>query len=165
MKKSVGVVLGNGTSRSKFDLKGDYILGCNIPNKEFKVDATVICDEEIVWILKENIKLINVPIIISNKAFEKMKELKILGGFNIIKVFQVKDWYSAAHYATEYLIELKYDDIHVWGCDSIFTDDISSTTDNYISKKDIKNAKFISNWRRIWHDFIEKYPGIKIYKS
>jgi hypothetical protein len=53
----IGVVLGNGPSRAHYDRKGEIVLGCNIPNEQFSVDATVICDEEIAWILKNDFTL------------------------------------------------------------------------------------------------------------
>ena len=71
----IGVVLGNGPSKDAYDRSGDFVLGCNIPSSEFSVDATVICDEEIVWVLKNDLTLIQIPVIISTKVYEKMKEI------------------------------------------------------------------------------------------
>jgi hypothetical protein len=107
----LGVVLGNGPSKRLYDRSGDFTLGCNIPGPEFSVDATVICDEEIIWILKNDPTVIDCPIIISNKAYEKLKELRLDNHFVIHHVFKVKEWYNTAHYAADYLAE--------FGCDEI----------------------------------------------
>jgi hypothetical protein len=157
----LGVVLGNGPSKQYFDRKGDYIVGCNIPGDEFSVDATVICDEEIVWVLKNDSSLITCPVIVSTKAYEKMKELRIDGNFYIHHVFETKDWYNSAHYAAEFLLGFGCDELNVWGCDSIFTDDISSTTDVYV-KKESDTMRFVKKWRGVWHDIFERYPTANI---
>lgn len=157
----LGVVLGNGPSKEYFDRKGDYVVGCNIPGDEFSVDATVICDEEIVWVLKNDPSLIECPVIVSTKAYEKMKELRIDGHFDIHHVFDVKDWHNSAHYAAEFLLEFGCDELNVWGCDSIFKDDISSTTDVFV-KKTPDTERFVKHWRKVWNSIFERYPNVNI---
>lgn len=157
-----GVVLGNGPSRKYYDRSGDFVLGCNIPNDQFSVDATVICDEEIVWVLKADLTLIQVPVIISKKVFEKMKELKIVDNFNIHHVFTPKDWYSTAHYAAEYLLDFGCSEVDVWGCDSFFENNIASETDKYVPKQDTVGDRFTRQWRQVWFDFVHKYGQERI---
>lgn len=157
----LGVILGNGPSREYYDRKGDFVLGCNIPGDDFSVDATVICDEEIVWILKSDPTLIEVPIIVSTKAWEKMKELRIDNLFTIHHVFKPKEWYNTAHYAAEFLAEYGCGEVSIWGCDSIFKNDISSTTDKYVYKEDTTGDRFTKHWRRVWNDIFDSYSTIK----
>jgi hypothetical protein len=157
----IGVVLGNGPSKHLYDRSGDFTLGCNIPGKEFSVDATVICDEEIIWILKNDPTVIDCPLIISNKAFEKLKELRLEKHFVIHHVFKAREWYNTAHYAAEYLAEFGCDQIDVWGCDSIFENNISSTTDVYVKKEDTVGDRFTRQWRRIWNEIFDSHSNIK----
>lgn len=156
----LGTILGNGPSRSSYTREGDYVIGCNIPGKDFSVDATVICDEEIVWVLAADPFLVTVPLIVSTKAFEKLKELKIVQHYDIIQVFRPKDWYNSAHYAADFLAEQGCDEIHIWGCDSIFEQTISSETDSYISKEYMDKSRFIKHWRWAWNDIIANNPNI-----
>ena len=160
----IGSILGNGPSRSRFDRVGDFVLGCNIPTDDFSVDATVICDEEIVWILKNDLTLIQVPVIISTKVFEKMKELDIVQHFTIHHVFKPKDWHNAAHYAADYLMEYGCDEIHVWGCDSIFEQDITSTTDKIVAKN-MDSDRFIRHWRKVWDDKFDSDIKFIVYRN
>ena len=143
----IGVVLGNGPSKKAYDRSGDFVLGCNIPSDNFSVDATVICDEEIVWVLKNDLTLIQVPVIISTKVYEKMKELGIVEHFHIHHVFKPRDWHNAAHYAADYLINYGCDELHIWGCDSIFQDSVESTTSEHVVKQTTGDDRFIRNWR------------------
>jgi hypothetical protein len=157
----LGVILGNGPSKHLFDRSGDFVIGCNIPGDTFSVDATVIADEEIVWILKSNPNIIQCPIIVSTKAWEKMKELRIDDQFTILHVFKPKEWYNAAHYAADFLLEFgECDGINIWGCDSIFQDNIESTTDQFVKKENPADMKFIRNWRRIWNDIFDQNPNV-----
>lgn len=148
----IGVVLGNGPSKQLYDRSGDFIVGCNIPTDDYSVDATVICDVEVVWILKDNPDLIvDTPLIISTNVFEKMKELRIVDDYIILNVFKPRDWYNSGHYAAQYLIDNGCSDIHVWGCDSIFESTLDSSTDQHI-EKNMDKERFIKNWRRIWEE-------------
>jgi hypothetical protein len=156
----IGVVLGNGPSKKEYDRSGDLVIGCNIPTKDFSVDATVICDEEIVWVLKNNLTLIDVPVIISTKVYEKMKELKIVDNFQVVSVFKPSDWHNAAHYAADRLIDLGCTEIHIWGCDSIFEDDIESETSQHVEKHHKGDARFIKNWRRVWLEKKQNNPNV-----
>lgn len=156
----LGVVLGNGPSKNSYDRTGDFVIGCNIPSEEYSVDATVICDEEIAWILKNDFTLIDVPVIISTKVFEKFKEFKIDQHFTILHVFSPKDWYNAAHYAAEFLIRNECDEIHLWGCDSIFSNTVSSTTGKLIPQTTNGDDRFIRNWRRVWNEIHVNNPNV-----
>ena len=157
----IGVVLGNGPSKDAYDRSGDFVLGCNIPSSEFSVDATVICDEEIVWVLKNDLTLIQVPVIISTKVYEKLKEFRIVDHFEILDVFKPKEWYNAAHYAAEFLIKnTDCTDIHLWGCDSIFENTVSSTTGKLIQQTTVGDTRFIKNWRRVWNEMHIANPSV-----
>jgi len=156
----IGVVLGNGPSKKEYDRSGDLVIGCNIPTKDFSVDATVICDEEIVWVLKNNLTLIDVPVIISTKVYEKMKDLRIENQFQIVNVFKPSDWHNAAHYAADRLIDLGCTEIHIWGCDSIFEDFIDSDTSTYVEKHHKGDDRFIRNWRRVWLEKKQNNPNV-----
>lgn len=156
----IGVVLGNGPSNQSYDRSGDFVLGCNIPNERFSVDATVVCDEEIIWILKSDPSLITCPLILSTKAYEKLKELRLEDKFVIHHVFKPKEWYNTAHYAAEYLAEFGCSHINIWGCDSIFENDISSSTDAYVKKEDKVGDRFTKQWRRIWNDIFASYSNV-----
>lgn len=153
-------ILGNGPSRHMYDSTAEFVVGCNIPNDDFKVDATVISDVEIVWILKENPELVKVPVIISTKVFEKMKELKIVSNYTVLMVFKPQDWHNSAHYAAHYLAsEVKATTIDVWGCDSIVSleSDLTSDTDVFVPKPETHNYKLILNWNKVWQALIASY--------
>jgi hypothetical protein len=154
-------ILGNGPSKHLYDFTAEYVIGCNIPSEDIKIDATVISDIEIVWILKENPNLVQVPVIISDKVFEKMKELKIVSNYTILLVFKPQDWHNSAHYAAHYLsTEKKATTIDVWGCDSLVTEDLTSSTDEYVPKPETHNSKLITNWNKVWKALMLSYEEV-----
>lgn len=164
---TTGVIVGNGASKiiyknlPKSYQTGKFILGCNIPDADIYVDATVICDVEIIFILKNYLNLVSVPVILSTQAFSKMKELGIVRYFEILHVFNPKEWHNCGHYGAEYLINTDHNQIEIFGCDSIFEDTIASSTDDYVPKENKTHQGFIDNWRIVWKKMFVDYPDVK----
>ena len=99
--------------------------------------------------LKNDFTLIQIPVIISTVVYEKMKEFRIVESFTILNVFKPKEWHNAAHYAADYLMTKEVEEIQIYGCDSIFENDLSSVTDEKIEKK-MDSDRFIRQWRKVW---------------
>lgn len=155
---TTGAVLGNGPSRDMFNFQADCVIGCNIPGEGFSVDATVITDVEVVWVLKNNPELINCPLILSTTAYEKMKQLNIDDQFEINHIFKPRPWYTSGHYATLFLTNiLGCEIIHIWGCDSYFKDDASSITDQLVPKS---GDLFYKQWRNSWDTIFKSNPSV-----
>jgi len=47
--------------------------------------------------------------------------------------------------------------VHIWGCDSLWSDDISSSTDTYIPSKGCNNS-INELWRNQWDYLISQNP-------
>lgn len=155
-----GAVLGNGPSRDLYDYSAEVVIGCNIPGEGYSVDATVICDPEVVWLLKSNPDLITSPLIVSTKAQETLKQLRIDHLFDIIDVFKPRDWHTSGHYAAWYLInEIECQEVDVWGCDSYFVNDSTSATDLLLPKT---GDLFYKQWRNTWEAVIHNDQGVKV---
>lgn len=153
-----GAVLGNGPSRDNYDYAADVVIGCNIPGEGFSVDATIISDIEVVWLLKNNPEIINCPLIVSTQAHEKMKELRIDDQFEILERFVTKDWHTSGHYAALYLTKyMECRTIDIWGCDSFFVDNASSITDDLVPKT---GDVFFKQWRATWNGIFNSHPDV-----
>lgn len=158
-QKLKGAVLGNGPSRDLYDYSADVVIGCNIPGEGYSVDATIITDVEVVWVLKNNPELINCPLIVSNQAYQKMLELRIEDQFEIMERFPTKDWHTSGHYAALYLSKyIECGTIDIWGCDSYFIDNAASTTDKIVPKS---GDVFYKQWRSAWDGIFAGYPSVK----
>lgn len=153
-----GAVLGNGPSRDQYDFTADVVIGCNIPGEGYSVDATVIADTEVIWLLKNNPELVSCPLILSTYAYEKMKELKIVDLFEVHDVFTSRDWHTSGHYALRYLtLIIECAKVDIWGCDSYFVDDRTSLTDKLVNNS---GDSFFKQWRSTWNQIFEENPDV-----
>lgn len=158
-QKLKGAVLGNGPSRDLYDYSADVVIGCNIPSEGYSVDATIITDVEVIWVLKNNPELINCPLIVSNQAYQKMLELRIDDQFEIMERFPTKDWHTSGHYAALYLSKyIECGTIDIWGCDSYFIDSAVSTTDKIVPKS---GDLYFKQWRTAWDGIFAGYPSVE----
>ena len=89
-----------------------------------------------------------------------MKEHRIEPYFTILHVFKPKDWYNAAHYAAEFLMGRDCDEIHLWGCDSIFQNTVTSYTGKLVNQTTVGDDRFIKNWRRVWNEMHLNNPDV-----
>lgn len=159
-----GAVLGNGPSRDLYDYSADVVIGCNIPGEGYSLDATVILDVEVVWILKNNPELLNCPAIVSTAAYEKIKELRLVNDIHVMEVLpRTFDWHNSAHYAALFLTNvIECGTIDLWGCDSYFTNDRASHTDQLIKPPD-NAASLPKHWNRVWNQIIADHPDVHFH--
>ena len=47
------------------------------------------------------------------------------------------------------------DEIHLWGCDSIFHDSVVSATGDYTKQRTVGDDRFLKNWRNVWNTKIK----------
>ena len=74
------------------------------------------------------------------------------------KVPYLEKYMSAGHVAVNWLLDnVHYDEIHLWGFDSIWEDTQETRTDKYIERSRAQFDLFI-HWRERW----EKYKGFNI---
>lgn len=158
-------VLGNGKSRFLFTNPKDYdiIIGCNIPWTY--VDTTVIIDEKVVEFLYKNKDKSSYcsNIIFSRKSWNKVLELEAESYFlptlnSIVEMSEGID--SSAHIGLKYLLELgTIETVHMYGCDSRWSTDISSRTHGYVSNKPPNELITISMWNTRWDEIINKHDA------
>jgi len=175
-------VIGNGFSWKFFKKieESDFVLGCNNPN--VKVDATVILDLRFFYKVLQRIDpiILDCPIITNNKCkktYENPKYHYCKDKIIIKDVYSVSEKFkrsydlpsnksglNSAHFGTLWLIENGYDEIHVWGCNSIFEYSFLSTTDSIVEAdyKSEVNKSHIDIWRKNWELINTIYPNINL---
>lgn len=152
----VGAVLGNGPSRKYFDYQGEVTIGCNIPGEGYSVDATVISEVEIVWVLASNPDLITCPLIVSTSVHDKLDEIGLLSHYDIHHVFKPRKWFISAHYAALFLTNIiKCDKINIWGCDLFFEE--NPVSPHYVTKT---TRQYYKQWKFSWNEIFRAYPSV-----
>jgi hypothetical protein len=173
MKCQRAHVVGNGPSHVDFAKinETDYVVGCNLP--VVQCDVTAVIDLRFTYTVYNKKIKIPCPAVVTQKV--KLHLLKNpqtkMGGIVPIDTFAKYDQYNASslssgHHAVLWLIKQGYNEIHVWGCDSIATRSLESTTDSLIPIS-IKSSKqhclaHTEKWISMWKKIVSNHPAANI---
>jgi len=157
-------VLCNGPSRTLFvnPDRYNYLIGCNFPWRQ--VDSTVVLDIQVVQKWYKEQTLINVPTWFSENAWRetRFKERKFFEPFFLGLVKQLPEHDSCGHVACRKVIELGFNEIDIYGCDSWFQYDNESHTHQWVDSRSIDKKKQIDAWRKHWNNIIANHPDVNI---
>ena len=175
----VAHVLGNGSSICFFDRTrcDGIIIGCNFSDENLQPAYTVIVDSKPIMKIIEGFDL-KIPVVLTDRANEFM--LTQRGGWDNLRdgAIKVKEvvpllhWkelskdraMNSAQIAVMYAIEKEgASDIHLWGINSFWEDDIRSHT-HKIVLKDLSqpniSIKTADIWRVYWKAIFERHPQV-----
>lgn len=171
----VAHLIGNGKSASLYQpTKGLKIL-CNLP--PFAVDnvyTTIMVDFKMMKSIHDGLLAVPGDWVLGARP-KKWMELK--PGFYLRYSPQIKEFYTVlpkyagnytdfncGHMAGHYIAnKLKCDEVHMYGFDSLFEFDITSSSDMYLqSSRDTTNTqRLTSKWRPIWNGIFKEFPNTK----
>lgn len=161
-------VLGNGKSRFLYTNPNeyDYVIGCNIPWTT--VNDTVIIDEKVVEYLYNNKQKYKYShkTIFSRKAWIKIVEMQAEYYFSpyIASIIEMEEGIdSSAHIALKYVLSLnEFSTIHLYGCDSRWSGDMSSRTHQYVNNKPPDQSATLSLWNSRWDTILKQNMTVDI---
>lgn len=144
-------IIGNGASNSLFDVDAEYRIACNIPQHGIQYNCLAIIDIVVVNWMKDNNYQPNVPIMCTNKVKEHAVKQNRNGHW--FDVFEIKHRYSAGHHAVEHHASMT-DEIHLWGFDSIWTNEYASQMDTLVprGRRPNLNQQWLPHWQNIFAD-------------
>lgn len=169
--KGAGNVLCNGPRWVQYKPDDRFTMGCNFPPCE--VDATSIIDRAVITKWAHEPKLMKTHRIVLGKAamdtmrqkpeatlFQTHPKITLMGWHKLYR-----SYYSSGHWAVYAMCRLGYEELYIYGCDSMFEGTIESTTDDIIEKgKDIHDLKWVGEWRKAWNRLAsEEGKGVKFY--
>jgi hypothetical protein len=169
-------VIGNGPSHIAFDESDGIRVGCNFAHADRGLTWTMIADIKPVKKLYEGVAL-PCPAVLSERAsaFVAGKTLKLderrLTIHKVVPFLRRKAIHdrwgmNSAQHAVWYGIEeFQPDEVHLWGCDSLWSTNIESTTDQIVHKDlTFMNSQHIYLvWRQYWNYIFNYHPNIKFY--
>lgn len=173
-------ILGNGPSLSQFNRNewpDDHeFVGCNFSDPELRPDYTVIMDTKPIIKLFGGYKL-SIPAVISDRCIKYIEKEKsgwrkipsdAINVIDTIEMIHEKGWkypMNSGHHATLYAIkkhgnELKT--IYLWGFDSFWSHDISSTSDVYFRNDTAPKLRepVVVEWRKYWNNIMTEHAHI-----
>lgn len=158
-------VLGNGPSRCLYTTPDqyEYVIGCNVPWTN--VTANIICDETVVQYWHKNYSNYKHKTFLAERAWREVQRLNFADEMRslLLDVVDMHEGYdSSAHVAVKKLIDLGYTEIDVYGCDSRFSDDYKSRTNNYIRSKVNSPRELAKTWNKNWDEIIQSNPSVTI---
>lgn len=167
-------LIGNGPSIKYFDNSIGIRIGCNFAQPDLKPDWTMIADIKPVKKFYEGFQLC-CPAMLSERAYDfiakktiKLSEdrltIKRVVPFIHDKEIHHKWGMNSAQHAVYYGIqEHEPTEVHLWGCDSLWSSNIESTTDAIVHK----NLEFMNEqevyytWRDYWNKIFIDNPTIQ----
>lgn len=164
-------VIGNGESAKLYEPSKGIKVTCNLP--PFKVEnvwATCMVDFKMMKAMRD--EHVHVPGDWILGARPK-KYIETYPNLRIKWIDHIKEFYTelpdyvnnftdlncghmAVHYSAN---KLRGTEIHLYGFDSMFDDDMKSCTDSYLvsDRSDENNIRLINNWRPIWKNMFEEF--------
>ena len=170
MKKYRIHIVGNGNSWTDFKKidQDDYVIGTNA-TKCKEANVTLLSDIHICEKIKEGKVQVNVPVVVnkhvetwinSNPGYLEIYDIQVR--FKDITPLE----YSSGHYAAIWgIIKFEPEEIHIWGCDSLFEPHTRSYTDEIVVHPSKHNTKLMKScaerWRRAWNKIEKEYGPTK----
>lgn len=147
-------ILGNGPSINLYIPQDEYTIGCNF--QEYAVDLSVVLDCKPFMIYKGNRSLLSHrKIITSRYAIKTIEEIKIKDEFNYVKIIEdLKLYESSGHVAVDWCLENNYDEIHLWGFNSIWQDSQETRSDLLMPRSRAQFDLWF-HWRERWKNYTQ----------
>jgi hypothetical protein len=148
-------LLCNGPRFKHYKPNGLYTMGCNFP--PVPVDCSSVIDRNVIheWVKHPNYMKDCDHFIFGRATLETFKEYRKFFSEHKIHIVGthtvLRSYYSSGHWGAYGLMKLGYTEIDIYGCDTMFTQNIESYTDKFVEKgKSLINPKFTGEWRKSW---------------
>ena len=166
-------VIGNGDNASMYKPAKGIKITCNIPPFEVaNVYTTCLVDFKMMKAMTEG--SVTIPgewtlghrpkIWMQNNPNFYMQVAQHIKGFYLDLPDYVATYtdFNCGHMATHYSAnELKGEEIHMYGFDTIFDFNLRSGTDMYLNsdRSLSNNNRLVNNWRPVWENLFNEFPN------
>jgi hypothetical protein len=151
-------ILGNGHSVKYFVDDGCMsIVACNIPQHGHRFTDLSIIDSQPVVAMKNIGWKTSVPIWCSNKTLQTSISLGVPGDFR--QAYDEEYRTNSAHWAARLFLCFTEEVIHLWGMDSLFSDDLTSQMDSIVPRK--QRPDLNKQWHPHWQKIFARKPELK----
>lgn len=155
MMKTNAHVIGNGASKKWFRDTNEFTVVCNL-EWSHRHDVVSIIDPQPVAMMKHQGIKTRSPIWCTGNVtiLSQAQGIRL----NIQHEYRSKHRFNSGHYAVRRLCDLGYRNIHLWGFDSIWSDDLTSSMDDRIPRPGRKQS-LKNDWWVHWQWLHQQYAN------
>jgi len=169
-------IIGNGDQAQRFNhkVKGAR-LTCNLPPfPVHNVHATCIVDYKMMFAMSEGSVVVPGDWVLGarpkhwleNNPAWRMHWIKQIKEFYTVLPDYTSNYtdFNCGHMTVHYACnKLKATEVHMYGFDSMFGQNLRSCTDFYLNsdRGDTNNHRLANNWRPVWSNMFVEFPEVK----
>lgn len=152
-------LLGNGASNRYYTEQDGFIIGFNIPSYEHELDLIALIDTAAVRSYEKHGLKPRAPVITTKQCVEASKKHNVEGVF--VEAFDVVGRrMNSAHCAVKHMLTLETpEQIHLWGFDSMYSEDLTSQMDNYYPRP--ARPPLNRQWHPHWEELMNSTPQVE----
>ena len=148
--------IGNGKSQNLFNAHYGTVVMGNVPKMNISYTALSIIDTKVILYLhNNNIHLENKNIWCTPDIKKQANNYKIQGIWHAI--YKPKPKFNSGHQAVQHLSK-DFKLIHLWGMDSMFTDDLTSLMDDRVTRT--TRPPLNNDWRPYWKQLFSQHEQV-----
>ena len=144
-------IIGNGDSNNLYVPNAHYTIACNIPQHTIKYNALSIIDNRPLDFMKERGWKPRVPVFCTPEVQTRSRKFNLEGDW--FAVYERKHRWNAGHHAVLHHNTMAQQ-IHLWGFDSLFSQDLTSQTDAIIPRH--HRPPLNNHWHPIWREILDQ---------
>lgn len=144
------VILGNGAS-NRFYTGNTYAVACNIPQHGHRYQGLSIIDPKTIVFMKNSGWRPRTPVFCTEQIRNVARKHNIEGDF--FPVYDTVPRKNSGHHAVTWMQGFSTE-IHLYGFDSIFSDDLTSQCDAVIPRH--TRPPLNKYWHPIWQEILEQ---------
>lgn len=151
-------IIGNGSSAKLYVGSGCMnVVACNIPQHGHRYTALSIIDTQpVVWMSNTGWRPTK-PVYCSKKTKAAAKKYNIEGDW--FDVYDDRHRSNSGHWAALYNARLTTEEIHLWGMDSMWSNEYSSTMDSIVPRP--QRPQLNTQWRPFWQEIFEQNTHVR----
>jgi hypothetical protein len=159
MKQSTSIIIGNGASQKYYQPQDAFVVVCNT-NTHIPHDVCSVIDHQPIDYWAEYWIDTHQPLWVSPKAERAIKRYNLKCEYECVHNSTIK--YNNAQCVALQLLKRGATTIHLYGCDTLWQEDMTSTQDTLIPRPHRDTTLWIV-WRKLWQQIFEKNTQVDYY--
>jgi len=143
-------IIGNGASNHLYTPRNRQVIACNVPQHKFYYNVLSIIDNKPVHWMRTTKWTPQKPVYCTPVIAELAKKVNLAGDW--FPVYEEKHRWNSGHHAV--YKHRTANEIHLWGFDSMFSDNLTSQCDAIIPRS--TRPPLNKHWHPIWCEILDQ---------